>query len=498
MFPQLIILIVSFTCLVHAQITLPILSDSSFNLLSGELIVSQQLNSWGIKIGPIKVNLGLDLSVLGLRKKDERRSRALAVSDLGKEHEKRLLGLELGLLNLGLNFGGSGNTPSSLDKSQSKALINLNINTDLSDLINWGDADNIARGERGDTEWFTYISIGTPPQSIPVLPDTGSSDLFVFGPNCMTCNLANHTYYEPTRSNTYKNISDDWKFLYADGSGALGYTSNDIISFGQGRQQLSTSLDFAIATLIGGSDFKLSQRSGVMGLGLDGMSTIKQGSTLFSKLVKSNALTENLLSIRLQKGQQYQGTVYQEGKGQYTFGGIEESYLIGGRQGLTWVDVQSQNYWGISMDDISVGSDSVLSQDNTTPRRAIIDTGTTLIITSNKAASSIHAQIKGSWQDPKSSIWYIPCTTSYPATGNIFFTISGNKFGVPIADLAWKTSNQYNGMCVSGVQSGMENFTVLGDMFMKNHYVVLSYGSNANDNQIQVGLGHRVDVGSIL
>lgn len=39
-------------------------------------------------------------------------------------------------------------------------------------------------------------------------------------------------------------------------------------------------------------------------------------------------------------------------------------------------------------------------------------------------------------------------------------------------------------------QGGMPYFTVLGDIFMKHHYVVLSYGSDKADD-IRVGLGGR-------
>ena len=46
-------------------------------------------------------------------------------------------------------------------------------------------------------------------------------------------------------------------------------------------------------------------------------------------------------------------------------------------------------------------------------------------------------------------------------------------------------------------QGGMPTFTVLGDMFIKNHYVVLDYGSYKEDN-IRVGLGDRTDIASIL
>ncbi|WVF66186.1 hypothetical protein IAT40_000926 [Kwoniella sp. CBS 6097] len=508
------------TSQVQAQaqlIELPLLSDPTFQLLSGEVIVSQQLGSWGIKLGPISVGLSVDLGSLGLglKKRDDRRSRvapptsssspSVAALETRGEEEKRLLGLDLdlGLLNLGLNFGGSSTSSQSQNKSKDKALINLDLGLDLSDLFGWGNADQVARGERGDTEWFTYISVGSPPQSIPVLPDTGSADLFIFGPTCSSCHLYNHTSFNPYMSTSYTNTSSPWEYYYADGSGARGYTAIDLISFGSdGRATQNVGMTFAVATDVGGSDFKDSLRSGVMGLGLDPMSTFstsassQQGLTLFSKLVKNKALYENMLSIRLVKGQQSQGVFTSEGEGRYTLGGVEENYVVGGKAGLLWANVISANYWGFTMDDILVGSRSVLAQDTRTPRRAIIDTGTTLIITSYPASAAIHSQIQESKQDQSTGIWYIPCTTSYPSTGNVFFSIGGRKFGVPIEDLSWKRSTVLQGMCISGVQGGMDSFTVLGDMFIKNHYVVLSYGESGDHPQ--VGLGDRTDVVPIL
>ncbi|OCF36137.1 hypothetical protein I317_01026 [Kwoniella heveanensis CBS 569] len=496
-------------------IELSLLSDPTFQLLSGEVIVSQQLGSWGIKLGPIFVGLSLDLGGLGLglKKRDERRSRvapeqsgsASPSSTASPTEERRLLGLDLGLLNLGLNFGGP--STSSHSQSKDKALINLDLGLDLSDLFAWGNADDVARGERGDTEWFTYISVGSPPQSIPVLPDTGSADLFIFGPTCSSCHLYNHTSFNPFMSTTYTNMSAPWEYYYADGSAARGYTSTDLISFGSGgrgdgKATQGVGMTFAVATDVGGSDFKDSLRSGVMGLGLDPMSTFStsspssEGLTLFSKLVKSKALYENMLSMRFVKGQQSQGVFQSEGEGKYVFGGIEENYVLGGRAGILWADVISANYWGFTMDDILVGSRSVLAQDTRTPRRAIIDTGTTLIITSYSASAAIHSQIQSSRQDQSTGIWYIPCITAYPITGNVFFSIGGRKFGVPVEDLAWKRSAVLQGMCISGVQGGMDSFTVLGDMFIKNHYVVLSYGQSGD--KPQVGLADRTDVVPIL
>lgn len=135
---------------------------------------------------------------------------------------------------------------------------------------------------------------------------------------------------------------------------------------------------------------------------------------------------------------------------------------------------------------------------------------TSLIITSDSVARNVHLNIPGS-KLAKSDIWYIPCKVAYPSVPNLSFTIAGRRFGVPIEDLAWKRSEVLQGMCISGVQvrdfgkgidemlmsakGGMPYFTVLGDMFIKNHYVVLSY---EHEGQPSVGLGDRIDVSVIL
>lgn len=198
------------------------------------------------------------------------------------------------------------------------------------------------------SQWYTYITLGAPPQSIPVLPDTGSSDLWVFGPACPTCGLSNHTAYSPSKSSSFTNESKSWAFGYADGTIARGYAAGDLAGIA-GGSGVSTKIDFGVATKVAGSSFALSARSGIFGLGLDGMASIPSdlsyGGTFFSRLVKGKQIDEMVLSIRLSKGEQSQGVVSQEGEGRYTFGGIEDGYVVGGRAGLSWVGVTSANYW---------------------------------------------------------------------------------------------------------------------------------------------------------
>jgi hypothetical protein len=122
---------------------------------------------------------------------------------------------------------------------------------------------------------------------------------------------------------------------------------------------------------------------------------------------------------------------------------------------------------GFALDGISIGGKSVISSNDTTQRRAMVDTGvrtlypphehiltmkTTLILTSDEIATALHAQITGSVVSKSSGVFYIICTTSYPRTQNIFVNMAGQRFGIPIEDLAWKKSSFLPGMCISGVQ----------------------------------------------
>lgn len=113
---------------------------------------------------------------------------------------------------------------------------------------------------------------------------------------------------------------------------------------------METDLAFGLATELIGKDWLVSAASGVLGLGLDGLSTmpdseVRKGATLFSRLVKQRQLADPVLSIRLDKGHSERGVMHQEGGGQLTFGGIESQYVVGGRAGLAWAPVSSSQWW---------------------------------------------------------------------------------------------------------------------------------------------------------
>ncbi|KAG8874611.1 hypothetical protein FRB97_005778 [Tulasnella sp. 331] len=376
-------------------------------------------------------------------------------------------------------------------------------------------------------QWYGTLSFGNPPQAMKLNFDTGrlnllvykswfvygrshdtagSSDCFIFAPNCKTCSLSNHTAFQPSRSSSYKNITKQWSTGFGDGSTVSGYISTDIVTVTASSSSSSSPSqvsipNFLLALVTTMSDSFVSDiPSGLVGLAQDPLATIPGGTTVFSRMIHGAMLGQNVVGIRLIKGARNSDGTIGPGGGEYAFGGVEPQWIVGGQPGLAWTRVTSRNYWGIPMTDVQMGSQSVLP--SSTPPRAIIDTGTSLILTSQALAASINKFIPGSYLSQQSNVWLIPCSTnsispSKTPSPNLFFVIGGQRYGVPVRDLAWKQVDQAGYWCVSGVQSGVEGFTVLGDMFIKSHYVALKY-NDVTGGSLSVGLGQRTDVSPIL
>lgn len=238
-----------------------------------------------------------------------------------------------------------------------------------------------------------------------ILP-LGSSDLFVFAPSCSSCDLTNHTAFQPSDSSTYKNSSADWSTAFGDGSTAGGYVSSDTVVITGSSSSTSSSSSsqitvpsflFAMATSMS-SSFVSATPSGLVGIAQDALASIQGGATVFSRMVQGSLLQQNLIGIRLVKGKRTSPGEIGPGGGEYTFGAVESQWIVGGQLGLTWTTVTSVNYWcapsilssfgpcfdtftsphrGIPVSDVQMGAASVLP--SSTPKRVIIDTGVSFL-----------------------------------------------------------------------------------------------------------------------
>lgn len=79
--------------------------------------------------------------------------------------------------------------------------------------------------------WQGSIEVGTPPQSFTVQFDTGSSDIFIPGPNCNSQYCSGHKKYQPAQSSTSADLGRNFALSYGTGS-VQGRQYNDTVSFG--------------------------------------------------------------------------------------------------------------------------------------------------------------------------------------------------------------------------------------------------------------------------
>ncbi|KAG0307897.1 hypothetical protein BGZ97_000239 [Linnemannia gamsii] len=102
---------------------------------------------------------------------------------------------------------------------------------------------------------------------------------------------------------------------------------------------------------------------------------------------------------------------------------------------------------------------------------AIMDTGTTLMIVPENLASAIHQKIQGAREVGTS--WALPCdlATSTSSTSKVELEIENKRFGIPFEDLV-REETDVPGVCYSGIQSSTARFMIIGDVFIKNNYVV--------------------------
>lgn len=141
----------------------------------------------------------------------------------------------------------------------------------------------------------------------------------------------------------------------------------------------------------------------------------------------------------------------------------------------------------------------------------IVDTGTTLMITPFRLANAIHAQIPNARIMGQS--WAVPCNLGQTHGGSkVELQIEGRRFAIPFEDMVREPVERPSGLattdespssssssggahknddgeddedaseggkggkgvglCFSGVQPSGANFMIIGDVFLKNNYVV--------------------------
>ncbi|CAL1700682.1 unnamed protein product [Somion occarium] len=205
-----------------------------------------------------------------------------------------------------------------------------------------------------NAQYYTEISLGTPPQTFKVILDTGSSNLWVPSVQCTSIACFLHAKYDSKQSSTYKANGTEFSIQYGSGS-MEGFVSSDVLRIGD---LTITGQDFAEATKEPGLAFAFGKFDGILGLAYDTIS-VNHITPPFYNLINKGLIDSPVFSFRL-------GSSEEDG-GEAIFGGVDESAYSGA---LVYAPVRRKAYWEVELNQVTLGDD-VLELENT---GAAIDT----------------------------------------------------------------------------------------------------------------------------
>ncbi|KAI1408202.1 aspartic peptidase domain-containing protein [Hypoxylon sp. FL1857] len=330
--------------------------------------------------------------------------------------------------------------------------------------------------------YYAQVTVGTPPQTVDLIVDTGSSDVWILDSDanlCKSTSMQNYygyclSTYDPSKSSTYSVVSDNtFSIQYVDGSGAEGDYIKDNFS-------------------IGGADIEALQ------MGLAENSTINSGllGIGFAANVVARTPYPNIMNlfqdqdlIAIQAYSLYLDDLYAE-TGTILFGGLDTDKFIGE---LKTVDIQpdrSGNYssFTVALTSLSITADNgTVTNYSRTAVPVILDSGTTLTYVPESMASRIFRAFDAVDDTSGTGLVFVNCDYLSDNKNLTFdFQFGGNDgpvVRVPIDEMVLNNVDGYvelglnvpslpfDNVCSLGLQPSSDYY-LLGDTFLRSAYVV--------------------------
>jgi len=334
------------------------------------------------------------------------------------------------------------------------------------------NAEDISHGvplkDYANAQYFSEIEIGTPPQRFTVVMDTGSSNLWVPSAKCTSIACLFHSKYDHSASTTYEAIGDPFSIHYGSGS-VEGIISNDTVTFGD---MTIENQSFGETTKEPSISFIFGKFDGIFGLGYDTIA-VNELVPPFYQLIAQNLIQKPIFSVWL--GDINKG---KEG-GEIVFGGIDPSHYQGK---LTWAPVVRKGYWEVGLGDIDFGGESYGREGMS----AAIDTGTSLIVTSEEIAEEINESMGAT--KSLTGQYTIDCS-ALEGLPDLTFTFAGTQYPLSPADYTLRvkgspfTGGSGGDTCISAIQGiklpdKLKGLWIVGDAFLRRYYTVYDLGNN--------------------
>ncbi|PNI55673.1 BACE2 isoform 1 [Pan troglodytes] len=228
--------------------------------------------------------------------------------------------------------------------------------------------DNL-QGDSG-RGYYLEMLIGTPPQKLQILVDTGSSNFAVAG----TPHSYIDTYFDTERSSTYRSKGFDVTVKYTQGSWT-GFVGEDFVTIPKG---FNTSFLVNIATIFESENFFLPgiKWNGILGLAYATLAKPSSSLETFFDSLVTQANIPNVFSMQMcGAGLPVAGSGTNGGS--LVLGGIEPSLYKGD---IWYTPIKEEWYYQIEILKLEIGGQSLnLDCREYNADKAIVDSGTTLL-----------------------------------------------------------------------------------------------------------------------
>lgn len=347
--------------------------------------------------------------------------------------------------------------------------------------------------------YYCEVQVGTPPQTVNMLIDTGSSDTWVVSHRADLCSSKELQYayldscsatYDETKSSTFKMVQKDgFNITYLDRRNALGdYISDDFTVAGITVKDLQLGL----AT-------KAPRGTGIMGIGYSAsVATLNEYPNIIDQLVLQNRITVKAYSLYLNDRRSSSGSIL--------FGGIDTGKFIGPLAILPILrpaDGEGQHIaFAVSLTGVGArhtdGSKAdfnpSLFQSAVVP--AILDSGSTLSYLPANLTAPLYKHLGAVFERLYTNMTFVDCRllTSDPDLEISFSFHGGATVRVPVTEVVLDVlaplhqvllASSFPGFeraCLFGIQSTASipdskalqetTFSLLGDTFLRSAYVV--------------------------
>lgn len=317
-----------------------------------------------------------------------------------------------------------------------------------------------------NAQYHGPVEIGTPPQHFEVVYDTGSSNLWVPGPNAVKYVPGKH-HYHSEKSSSYIANGTNFSILY--GSGAVqGITDSDDVSVAGVKVEKQV---FGETTKEPGLAFVVGQFDGILGFGWPSIA-VNGMVPFFNRLVQDGSKLEApVFSFWLSNVPGKQG-------GELTLGGVDTD--LHDPSTMKYVPASYEDYWRASADSMSFDG-KVLK----TNLQAVFDTGTSLLalplmeaIQANNKMGCLNIGIECEYVKMTSPNSTCPDPSTLPT---FEIDIAGNKFTLSGDDLLIRVVQAGQEVCLSGIMGFPGPLprgvgVILGDVFLRKYYSSFDVG----------------------